>query len=231
MAACTHAAAAAGSENYFFDRRTAVVSGGVRSGFLCRLTFFEYVYVFFLSVFFQCFFIVFVACVGDSVGSVNLGCVHARDRCWGGRTRTRLAAASERCSFLFRGPGREHATGTMSSGIPPQRIRLNLSPCAVAAVGTVAAAANNKQSQQPIRAALLRQTSPTQRSCAQQASQSPTIVCWPHDGVKLKSRQSPDQRISPETKALSPGSKGELGLTGFSSAPVPGFERRRRCSS
>lgn len=95
----------------------------------------------------------------------------------------------------------------MSSGIPPQRIRLNLSPCAVAAVGTVAAAANNKQSQQPIRAALLRQTSPTQRSCAQQASQSPTIVCWPHDGVKLKSRQSPDQRISPETKALSPGSK------------------------
>ncbi|CAN7998009.1 unnamed protein product [Ixodes pacificus] len=104
----------------------------------------------------------------------------------------------------------------MSSGIPPQRIRLNLSPCAVAAVGTVAAAAaNNKQSQQPIRAALLRQTSPTQRSCAQQASQSPTIVCWPHDGVKLKSRQSPDQRISPETKALSPGSKGELGLTVF----------------
>ncbi|KAG0425743.1 hypothetical protein HPB47_027121 [Ixodes persulcatus] len=102
----------------------------------------------------------------------------------------------------------------MSSGIPPQRIRLNLSPCAVAAVGTVAAAANNKQSQQPIRAALLRQTSPTQRSCAQQASQSPTIVCWPHDGVKLKSRQSPDQRISPETKALSPGSKGVVDVSG-----------------
>lgn len=103
-----------------------------------------------------------------------------------------------------------HTGVTMSSGIPPQRIRLNLSPCAVAAVGTVAA--NNKQSQQqPTRATLpvtlLRQTSPTQRSCAKQTS--PTIVCWPHDGVKLKSRQSPDQRISPETKALlaSPGSK------------------------
>ncbi|CAN7997368.1 unnamed protein product, partial [Ixodes hexagonus] len=112
----------------------------------------------------------------------------------------------------------------MSSGIPPQRIRLNLSPCAVAAVGSVAANAanNNKQpplQQQPMRATLpvtlLRQTSPTQRSCAKQSS--PTIVCWPHDGVKLKSRQSPDQRISPETKALlaAPGSKGKLGLTAF----------------
>lgn len=81
------------------------------------------------------------------------------------------------------------------SAIPPQRIRL--SPSSVAA-----AAASSKPVRPTLPLALMRQGSPTQRNVARRASPSPP-VCWAHDSVRMKSRQSPDQRISPENKASS----------------------------
>ncbi|KAH7965641.1 hypothetical protein HPB49_009065 [Dermacentor silvarum] len=92
------------------------------------------------------------------------------------------------------------------SAIPPQRIRL--SPSSVAA-----AAASSKPVRPTLPLALMRQGSPTQRNVARRASPSPP-VCWAHDSVRMKSRQSPDQRISPENKASSAaqGPKGELSL-------------------
>ncbi|XP_075535883.1 protein FAM117B-like isoform X1 [Dermacentor variabilis] len=79
------------------------------------------------------------------------------------------------------------------SAIPPQRIRL--SPSSVAA-------ASSKPVRPTLPLALMRQGSPTQRNVARRASPSPP-VCWAHDSVRMKSRQSPDQRISPENKASS----------------------------
>ncbi|KAH6938511.1 hypothetical protein HPB50_010176 [Hyalomma asiaticum] len=94
------------------------------------------------------------------------------------------------------------------SAIPPQRIRL--SPSSVAA----AAAASSKPVRPTLPLALMRQGSPTQRNVARRSSPSPP-VCWAHDSVRMKSRQSPDQRISPENKASSAATqatKGELSL-------------------
>lgn len=95
------------------------------------------------------------------------------------------------------------------SAIPPQRIRL--SPSSVAA-----AAASSKPVRPTLPLALMRQGSPTQRNVARRASPSPP-VCWAHDSVRMKSRQSPDQRISPETKA-SLAAQGPKGATCLSSA-------------
>lgn len=111
--------------------------------------------------------------------------------------------------------GRQIASGELSrcrrtmSAIPPQRIRL--SPSSVAA-----AAASSKPVRPTLPLALMRQGSPTQRTAARRASPSPP-VCWAHDSVRMKSRQSPDQRISPETKA-SLAAQGPKGATCLSAA-------------
>lgn len=100
------------------------------------------------------------------------------------------------------------------SAIPPQRIRL--SPSSVAA-----AAASSKPVRPTLPLALMRQGSPTQRNVARRASPSPP-VCWTHDSVRMKSRQSPDQRISPETKAslAAQGPKGATCLSECKGKPL-----------
>ncbi|KAH8042728.1 hypothetical protein HPB51_025632 [Rhipicephalus microplus] len=91
------------------------------------------------------------------------------------------------------------------SAIPPQRIRLSPS--------SVAAAASSKPVRPTLPLALMRQGSPTQRNAVRRSSPSPPMY-WAQDSVRMKSRQSPDQRISPDNKASSTAQapKGELSL-------------------